>query len=71
MLAPWVADEVKTAKLNDKRLNARLAEVLSQLAARPTASIPTACGGRAEMVSVLGSPGLRPWASEFTAVGGC
>ncbi len=51
MLAPWVADEVKTAKLNDKRLNARLAEVLSQLAARPTASIPTACGGRAEMVA--------------------
>ena len=32
MLAPWVEDEVKTAKLNDKRLNERLAEVLSQLA---------------------------------------
>jgi len=44
-------DEVKTAKLNDKRLNRRLAEVLSQLAARPTASIPAACGGRAEMVA--------------------
>jgi hypothetical protein len=51
MLAPWVTDEVKTAKLNDKRLNARLAEVLAQLAARPTASIPAACGGRAEMVA--------------------
>ena len=51
MLAPWVSDEVKTAKLNDKRLNERLAEVLSQLAARPTASIPAACGGRAEMVA--------------------
>ncbi len=51
MLAPWVMDEVKTAKLNDKRLNRRLAEVLSQLAARPTASIPAACGGRAEMVA--------------------
>ena len=51
MIAPWVADEVKTAKLNDKRLNERLAEVLSQLAARPTASIPAACGGRAEMVA--------------------
>jgi len=51
MLAPWVADEVKTARLNDKRLNERLAEVLSQLAARPTASIPAACGGRAEMVA--------------------
>ena len=51
MLAPWVEDEVKTAKLNDKRLNDRLADVLSQLAARPTASIPAACGGRAEMVA--------------------
>ena len=51
MLAPWVVDEVKTAKLNDKRLNERLAAVLSQLAARPTASIPAACGGRAEMVA--------------------
>lgn len=51
MLAPWVMDEVKTARLNDKRLNVRLAEVLSQLAARPTASIPAACGGRAEMVA--------------------
>jgi hypothetical protein len=51
MLAPWVVDEVKTAKLNDRRLNVRLAVVLSQLAARPTASIPAACGGRAEMVA--------------------
>ena len=51
MLAWWVMDEVKTAKLNDRRLNRRLAEVLSQLAARPTASIPAACGGRAEMVA--------------------
>lgn len=51
MLAPWAMNEVKTADLNDKRLNARLAEVLSQLAARPTASIPAACEGRAEMVA--------------------
>jgi hypothetical protein len=51
MLAPWVTDEVKTAKLSDKRLNKRLGEVLPQLAARPTASIPAACGGRAEMVA--------------------
>jgi hypothetical protein len=42
---------MKTAKLGDRRLNARLGEVLSQLAARPTASIPAACGGRAEMVA--------------------
>jgi hypothetical protein len=51
MLAPWVIDEMKTAKLGDKRLNARLEQVLSQLAARPTTSIPAACGGRAEMVA--------------------
>jgi hypothetical protein len=51
MLAPWVVDEVKTAALNDERLNRRFAEVLGQLAARPTASIPAACGGRAEMAA--------------------
>jgi hypothetical protein len=51
MLAPWVVDEMKTVKLGDKCLNARLKEVLSHLAARPTASIPAACGGRAEMVA--------------------
>jgi len=49
MLAPWVSDELKTAKLNDRRLDNRLREVVSQLAAHPTASIPAACGGRAEM----------------------
>jgi hypothetical protein len=51
MVAQWVLDEVKTAELSDKRLNKRFGEVLSQLAARPTASIPAACGGRAEMVA--------------------
>lgn len=50
MADAWVIDEMKTADLKDKRLNDRLREVLSQLAARPTASIPAACGGRAEMV---------------------
>src|ERR1700741_465389 len=49
MLALWVADERKTADLKDQRLDARLREVLAQLAAHPTASIPAACGGRAEM----------------------
>jgi len=51
MVAPWVIEEMKTANLNDRRLNQRLAEVLSQLATRPTASIPAACGGRAELVA--------------------
>jgi hypothetical protein len=49
MAASWIADEMSTLDLKDKRLNARLCEVLAQLAARPTASIPAACGGRAEM----------------------
>lgn len=48
MLAPWVLEEMKTADLNDERLNDRLREVLAQLGARPTASIPAACGGYAE-----------------------
>src|SRR5689334_8556384 len=51
MLAPWVEDEMKTARLKDRRLNDRLRMVLSQLAARPSASIPVACGGFAEMTA--------------------
>jgi hypothetical protein len=51
MIAPWVFDEMKTADLKDERLNNRLCEVLAQLASRPTASIPAACGGRAEMTA--------------------
>jgi hypothetical protein len=48
MLSPWIVDEMKTASLPDKRLNARLQEILDQLASRPTGSIPSACGGHAE-----------------------
>jgi hypothetical protein len=48
MLAPWVLEEMVNADLRDKRLNDRLRILLSQLAARPTASIPAACGGNAE-----------------------
>lgn len=51
MLAAWITDEMKTVALPDKRLDERLRQVLSQVAARPTASIPAACGGRAEMVA--------------------
>ncbi len=49
MIAPWVFDELKTADLKDERLNNRFTEVLSLLAGHPTASIPAACGGHAEM----------------------
>jgi hypothetical protein len=41
-------DEMKTAALPDRRLNARLEAILDQLASRPTGSIPSACGGYAE-----------------------
>ncbi len=51
MPAPWVMEELKTVNLNDRRLDARLGELLSQLSSQPRASIPAACGGRAEMVA--------------------
>jgi hypothetical protein len=41
----WAADEFATADLGDKRLNSRLVKLAEQLAAKPTASIPAACGG--------------------------
>ena len=50
MLAHWIVDEMKEAKLSDKRLNDRLMAILDQLAGKPTASIPAACGGYAEMM---------------------
>lgn len=49
MLPAWVVEETQTLDLKDRRLDKRLCEVLAQLAAHPTASIPAACGGRAEM----------------------
>lgn len=49
MLAPWVIEETETANLNDERLNKRLRLILAQFSERPMASIPTACGGCAEL----------------------
>jgi hypothetical protein len=51
MVVPWVLDEMKGVDLNDARLNDRMAKVLSQLGAQPTASIPAACGGYAELTA--------------------
>lgn len=51
MIAPWAQEEMKDADLADQRLNNRLVQVLSALGDRPTASIPAACGGHAEMVA--------------------
>jgi hypothetical protein len=51
MLAPWVVEEMEGVDLDDRRLDKRLQIVLSQLAERPAASIPAACGGWAEMTA--------------------
>lgn len=48
MVESWVTGEMERVDLKDKRLNKRLTEVLSQLNAHHTASIPAACGGYAE-----------------------
>lgn len=50
-IADWVAEEMKDADLNDQRLNRRLNRILSDLAQRPTASIPAACRGKTETVA--------------------
>lgn len=41
----WAAEEFATVELGDKRLNNRLVKLAGQLAAKPTLSIPAACGG--------------------------
>jgi hypothetical protein len=48
MLAPWAIEEMAEADIKDERLNERLKRILSDLGNRPTASIPAACGGKAE-----------------------
>jgi len=49
MADSWAVEEMMDVNLHDARLNNRLREVLSQLGGHPTASIPAACGGNAEM----------------------
>jgi hypothetical protein len=51
MAVDWVLNEMRTVDLKDKRLEKRLAEVVSALGEHPTASIPAACGGHAEMTA--------------------
>lgn len=47
----WIFEETGQIDLEDERLNARLRSVLAQLGKRPTASIPAACGGHADMTA--------------------
>jgi hypothetical protein len=51
MPAPWAREEMENVDLEDRRLNERLVHLLSALGDRPTASIPAACGGHAEMTA--------------------
>lgn len=51
MPAAWASAEMENADLEDRRLNRRLTRILSDLGERPTASIPAACGGYAEMTA--------------------
>ena len=51
MAATWVMEEMQGVDLPDARLEARLCEVLTDLGERPSASIPAACGGHAEMTA--------------------
>lgn len=50
-IALWAKQEMATAQLEDKRLNDRLTQLLSDLGDRPAASIPAACGGHKEMTA--------------------
>jgi len=44
----WAAEELKTLDLGDRRLNTRAVLLAEQLGAKPSSSIPKACGGWAE-----------------------
>lgn len=47
----WATDEMASVALGDTRLDRRLIQILSDLGERPTASIPAACGGYAELTA--------------------
>ncbi|WP_374086177.1 IS4 family transposase [Methylomicrobium lacus] len=47
----WVKKELSGIKLGDERLNKRSAKLLKSFASKPSASIPTACGGWSETLA--------------------
>jgi hypothetical protein len=49
MSQAWCQEELETADLGDQRLNERFEQILESFSLRPTASIPAALGGRAEL----------------------
>jgi hypothetical protein len=50
----WIVEELKTVNLPDERLDDRLALLLDRLSANPSASLPQACKGRAELEAAYG-----------------
>ena len=60
--AGWADQELDGIALGDARLNRRAKKLLHDLGAKPTPSIPVACGGRAETQAVyrpLAHPEVR------------
>ncbi len=47
----WVEAELQSADFGDERLDARFQIVMDDLSQKPSASIPTACGGWAETIA--------------------
>jgi hypothetical protein len=51
MVSPWAKAEMEEAEFEDRRLNERLTQLVSDLGERPQVSIPAACGGHSETVA--------------------
>src|SRR5580658_1421140 len=49
VIAQWALEEAASAEFRDKRLDHRMAVILSAVGNKPNLSIPSACKGRAEM----------------------
>lgn len=58
----WIDDELQTLDLGDVRRNQRLARLVMDLAAQPSASVPEACGNWAETKAAY-----RLWANAEVA----
>jgi len=69
----WIATEFGTADLGDTRRTQRLRTLMEQVAARPGASLPEACGSRGQVKAAyrfLANAAIEPedlWASHIVA----
>lgn len=55
----WVQEELQTGDIGDERLDARFKVVLNDLSAKPSVSIPAACGGWTETLAAYRFFGSR------------